>query len=249
MLSLKKHFSLIELLIVVAIIAILTSLLSPALRKTLESARMVQCMNNCRSVHTAMTLYCDDHAGRFPDYHVYSWTWMGKATYWGTMDVTERPLNEYLGATRDGAEMPGLECPTDESEYHEAPDGSEYSWYEMYGTSYSINRQHNGSLGGGWRGAGPKTLSQVSDPSRMVMVMETDAMIAQTIATFWDYKTGAISASQAAAGNGWAYIDMHNRADGAFSNIVKVDGSSMAMAEMFLRVYDTDDYTFLDFQR
>jgi prepilin-type N-terminal cleavage/methylation domain-containing protein/prepilin-type processing-associated H-X9-DG protein len=58
---LKKKFSLIEVLVVVAIIGILASLLMPALSSARESARGAQCLNNIKQNMTATMLYLDDN--------------------------------------------------------------------------------------------------------------------------------------------------------------------------------------------
>ena len=54
-------FTLIELLIVIAIIAILASMLLPALNQARERARSSQCLNNLRQTSTFMQLYALDN--------------------------------------------------------------------------------------------------------------------------------------------------------------------------------------------
>jgi prepilin-type N-terminal cleavage/methylation domain-containing protein/prepilin-type processing-associated H-X9-DG protein len=57
-------FTLLELLVVVAIIAILGALLLPALGRGQEGARRVRCLGNLRQLGLATQLYWDDHDGR-----------------------------------------------------------------------------------------------------------------------------------------------------------------------------------------
>lgn len=62
----KKGFTLIELMIVIAIIAILAAILVPNFLRARAQGQYTQCQSNCKNIGTALEMYSTDNAGHYP---------------------------------------------------------------------------------------------------------------------------------------------------------------------------------------
>lgn len=85
----RRHFTLIEMLVVIAIIGVLASLLMPAMQKAIEQSRSTVCVNNLKQLGVSITQYATDHAGRFPAARVGTYYWSNKLCDAGYTPVSQ----------------------------------------------------------------------------------------------------------------------------------------------------------------
>ncbi len=84
----RGAFTLVELLVVVAIIAILTAMLLPALRRAKENAKTAVCLSNLRQVGLAIHSFAVDNDGLLPranvdtNYTTAQWQFYAPGTQW-----------------------------------------------------------------------------------------------------------------------------------------------------------------------
>ncbi len=133
----RVSFTLIELLIVIAIIAVLAAMLLSALNKTREKARQIKCTGHLRQIMVATSFYINDYA----EYGPWTRSAPGKDIYWNsalwpyissqkvsmysdkttvfTCPSYDEPnislnfmLNEYFGGTGSGIKTTGIRQPS-----------------------------------------------------------------------------------------------------------------------------------------
>lgn len=134
-------FTLLEVLVVVAIIALLVAVLLPGLSRARDQVRRVTCEANLKQIHLAWATYLDSNDGYFPagmdvEYNYGGLQGGGSAFFGG--DPTRpvrKPLNRHMNlpvVLREGGKV--FRCPSDTGTFFVQPTAF---WY--YGTSYYPN--------------------------------------------------------------------------------------------------------------
>jgi prepilin-type N-terminal cleavage/methylation domain-containing protein/prepilin-type processing-associated H-X9-DG protein len=200
----NRGFTLIELLVVIGIIAVLMSILVPALSKARRAAVVVQCASNLHQIGTALQSYLADSHGMIfwrnrdqADYGMDWYSYGGRET--GNLDTEQngifnntlpRPLNQYVSGKIDL-----FHCPADTEGQPWSTPAGHTSW-DTVGNSYNFNANGQGLADwtdpdGGLAGV---PSNRVTDSSRTIAFYEASAC----------YSAGA------STGGGWHGQDKSN---------------------------------------
>ncbi len=204
----RKAFTLIEMLVVIAIIALLSTFISSATSKAMDKSRRVGCANNLHSLCQGLIAYAADHDGDFPPHQSSSNSWPF-AGEWAVSNSNF--LEDYVSDSRF------YFCPTDlrnkpQTEGAECqpffPNRASGAWRTNISYTYFCGKSSSGGANG--RG-GPENLWDLLGSSSCTMVadlMKLGGSIPEMSATpssAWNHRGSTFSKS----GGNLGYADGH----------------------------------------
>ena len=140
----KRKFSLVELLVVVAIIGILARLLIPGLKKARDSARRASCMSNQKQIGITFAMYQDDGNGYFPVYgsRKDNVSWDDQLGIYDGRKLTQAQIELQQIGPNDGVNNSLYQCPSsvqtrDGNELKSYSIGSDF-WYADISDDWAV---------------------------------------------------------------------------------------------------------------
>ena len=177
----NKKFTLIEMIVVIAIFGILLSILLPSLGKARAKGKSVVCLSNISQHMQALVLYSKENESKFPkrvqeNVNGGESNWAlcsgidegSSAAYFPT---EKRQLNKFLNV--DSNSEPGLNlCPSKRGQWLYDIVGTSYQYNTFYGPDYSSNNSAYITIAV----PGKTTfVTQINSPSLFVGFSEIDA--------------------------------------------------------------------------
>jgi len=157
MLVFNKGFTLLEILTVVAILAVLVMLIFPVADRMIASSQRAGCLTNLRAIGGGLHMYAADHNGRLPPLSNSGASGKGKGNQWDAV------IMPYLGIASGVEVKTVFFCPASKRFSASKQPLSD-------NLSYSYNRNVASDTSGSGR------LAAIEKPSRLVLVADTDRL-------------------------------------------------------------------------
>jgi prepilin-type N-terminal cleavage/methylation domain-containing protein len=98
----QRGFTLVELLLVIAIIAILMAILMPALNRAREQGKRAACLNNCKQLALAWGMYADDNDDNIVNGNTSTGAHNKDGTCWAYWPGRSAPKEDRIQKIKDG---------------------------------------------------------------------------------------------------------------------------------------------------
>jgi len=217
----KTGFTLIEMLVVIAIIGILASLLAPSLNSAMGSGRSLKCLSNLKNLGIAGKLYSEGNNNQWPLLYTGDWAMayihnkQFLDLYMGNLPFATTMHNGVEVASGNYVMPPQYLCP--ENDY-QLTNGLAYSFQ-----GYPMSRQGFADVGLAlWAPGFSYKLSQVKQPSRKLVHLDGKN---------WHMTYTYANPANATATYGVNYI--HNKDTYANAVFFDLHAESMGVSELY----------------
>jgi len=221
----RRGWTIVELLVSIAVVAILLSLLVPTLLRARDMGFRAVCANNLRQQNMAWQSYIQDNKDKFPASFEGIELHYGGVSYVGTSRIpvlaADRPINGHLADqihTDVVSELSSLfHCPSDKGVFERDTTKPRLnvlgnaSLYDTFGNSYRANRALFDSTYAG--------IDSLSRPLALHEIQTDTSRLLLTGDAGWFYATRAPGTADASLEASW-----HLRKD--YGNFLAVDGST-----------------------
>ena len=202
----RSAFTLVELLVVIAVIAILIGLILPAVNAAREAARRTQCISQMRQIGLAFLQYADVHKDRLPP-SSHSALASGQAP-WGyaLLPFLEGGTADRAARSRSGGELNAMYwCPSDAREETRLWSYGKNVWFELQSSE-------TGEVKGLAKGPTYHSLRKVLSKSRTILLAELGSNSAgdHIMAHYW-YLGGEVEVDQLRhrTSSNYLWVDAH----------------------------------------
>ena len=178
----RRGFSVVELLVVVAIIAVLLAIVVPGIGRAKELARRAVCMTSLRGLAQACHSYAAEREQRLPNMHDYGGSQYNASSYWLSLKWRRMLMDEY------GIRRYYFYCPSNQAGWNldslwEHQDRFSIVAYPYFGANDDYSLEENGWIE-------PKLL--VTPPPKYPVFART-LVDAPAYTVLWADRTNAMS--------------------------------------------------------
>ena len=167
--GLPVAFTLVELLVVIGIIALLISILLPALSKAREAANKVSCLSNLRQIYMGLSAYADENKGNFPTNYV-----SGNGSVWPAPEAWNKWVPWTMVYTGQATRTDAQRCWGDAKSLWRCPSNPCPGAQNGYATNYAFNVEMSADLAAMLKISKPGTWKR---PTDIIVVVDANNLV------------------------------------------------------------------------